>query len=103
MAKELKRTCCFRCGKEITKPEELSVEHKISWMNSDNPKDLFFDLKNISFSHLSCNISAASKPTKTVLGDPNLTHGNTGYRKGCRCQTCKAWKQNENKRNRKNL
>lgn len=34
------------------------IEHKIPWLDSDKPKELFFDLENIGFSHLSCNIKA---------------------------------------------
>ncbi|MBP7540882.1 MAG: hypothetical protein KA802_13235 [Saprospiraceae bacterium] len=45
--------------------ETFSIEHKVSWLNSNNPVELYFDLNNISFSHLSCNISdAASKQRK---------------------------------------
>jgi len=49
---------CFRCKKTIEKIQELSVDHKIPWLDSKNPKELFFDLNNISFSHLSCNCSS---------------------------------------------
>lgn len=52
---------CYRCGNRIETIEELSVEHKKSWLLSDNPKEMFFDLNNISFSHLLCNTRAAPK------------------------------------------
>lgn len=55
---------CFQCGKEIQTCEELSVEHKIPWLDSENPRDLFFNLDNIAFSHLICNISARRKTNK---------------------------------------
>lgn len=46
---------CFRCKEKIVDIKDLSIEHKIPWLNSENPIELFFDLDNISFSHLSCN------------------------------------------------
>jgi hypothetical protein len=46
---------CFRCNKIIENIEDLSIEHKESWINSTNPKEKFYDLKNIAFSHLHCN------------------------------------------------
>jgi hypothetical protein len=44
---------CFRCDQEILKVEELSIEHKKPWEGLD-PK-LFWDLENVTFSHLGCN------------------------------------------------
>jgi len=32
---------CFRCNKKIDNADELSVEHKIPWLHSENPKELF--------------------------------------------------------------
>lgn len=49
---------CFHCGKEMLR-ENFSIEHKTPWMNSENPVGLFFDLDNVAFSHLSCNVKAA--------------------------------------------
>ena len=49
---------CFHCGEEMLR-ENFSVEHKTPWMNSENPVGLFFDLDNVAFSHLSCNVKAA--------------------------------------------
>lgn len=46
---------CYRCKKEITKEEDFSIDHKQSWLDSVAPLDNFFDLKNITFSHLGCN------------------------------------------------
>ena len=84
---------CFQCGKNIETIEELSIEHKIPWLDSDNPKELFFDLENIAFSHLSCNCKAAKHPTKG-----NIKHGcSFGYdKKGCRCEECKKYKSKVN-------
>jgi hypothetical protein len=44
---------CFKCHKKIETPEELSLEHKENWLHNDTA--LFWDLNNISFSHLKCN------------------------------------------------
>lgn len=59
--KEYGKNICFQCGKPIETENELSIEHKVPWLDSKNPKELFFDLNNIAFSHLSCNISAARR------------------------------------------
>lgn len=48
---------CFRCGGELTL-ESFSIEHKIPWLHSEDPIELFFDLDNIAFSHLGCNMKA---------------------------------------------
>lgn len=45
---------CFRCSKPIDNIDELSIEHKLPWQGRDT--DLFWDLENIAFSHLRCNV-----------------------------------------------
>jgi len=60
---ETKKDCCFQCGNKIRR-EELSIEHKVPWLDSEDPIKLFFDLENIAFSHHSCNVKAARKTTK---------------------------------------
>ena len=59
LLKRLNENFCYQCGGEIEFEDELSIEHKVTWLNSEDPKSLFFDLDNIAFSHLSCNSSAA--------------------------------------------
>ncbi len=61
----LKENMCYRCGNEILSVDDLSLEHKNAWRQATDPVESFFDLDNISFSHLSCNSAAASKPSKT--------------------------------------
>lgn len=61
----LKENFCYRCGGEILTEADLSIEHKDAWLQADDPVQSFFDLNNVAFSHLSCNIAAASKPHKT--------------------------------------
>ena len=61
LLKKYKENFCFRCKKEIVEIKDLSIEHKESWLDSDNPIDKFYDLNNIAFSHLSCNCSSANR------------------------------------------
>lgn len=58
---ETGRDICFQCGNKIELIEELSIEHKQPWMKAENPRESFFDLDNIAFSHLGCNCRAADK------------------------------------------
>lgn len=51
---------CFRCGKQMTR-EDFSIEHKIPWLDSEDPVKMFFDLDNIAFSHKRCNFLAARR------------------------------------------
>ena len=60
----LKENVCYRCGGEILSEADLSIEHKKAWLQADNPLDCFFDLENVTFSHLSCNVAAAHQPRK---------------------------------------
>lgn len=73
---------CFRCSEPMER-HNFSIEHKVPWLHSEKPKETFFDLNNISFSHLSCNIADARKP-ETKCGTMY------SYAKGCRCDECRA-------------
>ncbi len=53
LAQRLGEDACFRCGKPILTAEELSIDHKKTWLDIDI--SLFWDLDNIAFSHRSCN------------------------------------------------
>lgn len=44
---------CYKCGAEIELVDELSIEHKLPWEGRDT--ELFWDLGNIAFSHVTCN------------------------------------------------
>lgn len=73
---------CYHCGEEMSR-EDYSIEHKTPWLHSENPVDLFFDLDNISFSHMGCNRKAARKAEKPII------HGGVrGWKRGCRCEKC---------------
>jgi hypothetical protein len=50
---QLDQDICFRCGCKIKSAVELSIDHKVNWLNKDT--ELFWDLKNIAFSHNKCN------------------------------------------------
>jgi hypothetical protein len=54
---------CYRCGDDMSR-ETFSVDHIVPWLDSENPTEVFFDLGNISFSHGSCNVKLARKPSK---------------------------------------
>jgi hypothetical protein len=59
---------CHQCGGELTRMN-FSVEHKTPWLDSDDPVGMFFDLENVSFSHRSCNASAARRPRQKYFTD----------------------------------
>jgi hypothetical protein len=56
---------CYRCGREIKKPDDLSIDHKVDWLNID--PSLFWQFENIAFSHKTCNIKAC-KSTRIFYG-----------------------------------
>ena len=83
LLKQLNKNVCYQCKTEIKFANELSIEHKTPYLDSENPLELFFDLNNIAFSHLVCNFGAA-RQTKTIR-HPSFY----SYRNGCRCDGCK--------------
>ena len=88
LVKETGRNVCFQCGKEIDDVSNLSIEHKVPWLDSEDPIGLYFDIDNIAFSHLRCNC-AASRTNKGLRTD----HGTRArYDGGCRCDKCKKAK-----------
>ena len=66
LATRLKMTACMRCGSTINSIDDMSIDHIHAWQSSPYPKVAFFDLTNIAFSHLSCNISAKTTPNKIL-------------------------------------
>lgn len=60
------RDTCHQCGQTIETVDDLSIEHIDPWQSAEEPLETFFDLNNIAFSHLRCNISAAKRS-----GNPN--------------------------------
>jgi hypothetical protein len=90
---------CFKCGTVISDIDHLSIEHKVAWLNRS--PDLFWDLDNIEFSHLSCN-----RPDPVERG-----HNQKRYQDGCRCDECKSahatnnreWRYRTGRRNPRGL
>lgn len=74
---------CFQCGKKIKKVQDLSIEHKVPWL--DNDVKLFWDLENIAFSHLKCNSASARKPNKIEWPEGQAW-----------CNKCKKFKDADN-------
>jgi hypothetical protein len=56
LAKELGYDVCYRCQLQISDIENFTIEHKKAWLDVD--PNLFWDLDNIAFSHLACNVGA---------------------------------------------
>lgn len=75
---------CFQCAAKIESVADMSIEHKVPWLHSEDPVGLYFDLDNIAFSHKSCNY-AASRPKMSKKPCPSPA----SYRRGCRCEGCK--------------
>ena len=71
---------CFHCGGELSR-STFSIEHKVPWLDSHSPAELFFDLENISFSHRSCNIAAARRPNKLAFASDDERIGHRRARK----------------------
>lgn len=93
LLKETKRNFCYQCSSEIETVDELSVEHKVPYLDSHNPRELFFDLSNIAFSHLKCNIKAIRRK--------KCEHGSLNkYKQGCRCSLCKIANRDMARRHR---
>lgn len=62
---------CFQCGRAIESVDDLSVEHKVPWLHAD--QELFWDLGNIAFSHLRCNIGAKRPTNNKTKNGPART------------------------------
>lgn len=59
---------------KIENIRDLSVEHREPWQSAENPKESFFDLDNIEFSHLNCNILAGDRSGR------RNSKGETGFK-----------------------
>lgn len=76
MAMRLNELGCYRCGEQITSIDDFTIEHKIAWQQSDNPREMFFSLTNIAFSHFKCNIGAAVKTNKIYKDEKEKARAN---------------------------
>lgn len=83
---------CYRCKSEMSL-DDYSIEHKKPWLHSENPLELYFDLANVTFSHLQCNVEA-----RRHIKNNTIKHGLPIYNKyKCRCNVCKLAKSQANK------
>ncbi len=64
LVREAGKNKCFRCQDSINAAEDLSIDHKTAWLDTD--PELFWDLDNIAFSHLACNSSHARRYHKKI-------------------------------------
>ena len=76
---------CYRCGGTLTR-ETFSIDHKIAWLNSDDPKKNFFDLANIAFSHRVCNYKAGEKVPRKYNTDEERRAAATAQQNRRRCE-----------------
>lgn len=74
---------CDICNKPMTR-KDFSIQHRKPWRHSENAAEMYFDLDNIAFAHLSCNSSIKRDPRK-----PSACGTISKYTKGCRCPQCK--------------
>lgn len=59
-SQKLGYTQCVHC-KTLLIRTTFSIEHIIPWQDSATPFELFFDISNITFSCLSCNVKASRR------------------------------------------
>ena len=58
IARECGSDKCYKCSYPIVRPEDITIEHKISWRQGDTKEkcqELFWATDNIAFSHRWCN------------------------------------------------
>lgn len=97
----VKDTPCFHCKLPLTR-ETFSIEHKIPWLHSENPLELFFSLENISFSHMSCNREAArSTKIPVSVRSKNISDYNKKYKLSFTDEERKEKRRNQYLRTRK--
>jgi len=78
--KKTNKDICFQCGEKINSKDELSVEHKIPYMYSEEPKKIYFDLDNIAFSHRKCNYGASRRSSEFKKPSIESNVGTSGYK-----------------------
>lgn len=82
LIKQTGQDACCKCGEPMSR-ETFSIEHVTPWLDSEDPVGLYFDLDNIAYSHLRCNV--ADKRPKVVINECGTRQK---YRQGCKCQPC---------------
>ena len=76
---------CYRCHERIKVVEDLSIEHKEPWEGRD--LSLFWDIDNISFSHIKCN-----KPQRRSGGKVAGLRKKVGPQGTAWCARCKVFR-----------
>jgi hypothetical protein len=95
LLQELKRTECFRCGKEMTQ-DDYSLDHKKDWLDGD--PTLFWDLENISFSHMRCNKPRVQTFTQCTGCEKPFTEVTQCIKWKNKCVEChKKWRREKYK------
>ena len=77
---------CYRCGGDMAL-DNYSIEHKVDWLNNEDPVGTFFDMDNITYSHQSCNSAAAHCPHKKYFTDEDRASAYAELSKKYRRQT----------------
>lgn len=77
MAQRLGMTVCFRCSRDIESADDLSIDHKQSWLYVDAA--LFWSLDNLAFSHKACNKTDRPKLQRKFVPPPGMS-----WCSGCR-------------------
>jgi len=99
LVQQTNRDICYRCKRPIELIEELSIEHKEAWQSSPDPRKSFFDLDNIAFSHLSCNVAnnkgKHTAKTRCKNGHPYIHKDKKGhnYCNICRATQTAVWRE----------
>ncbi len=93
LLQRLDEDVCSRCGKRIMGADDLSMEHKKPWLGKDTA--LFWDIDNVSFSHLSCNSGAPNREKQTCHRGHSLADAIVDSRGSRNCRTCKRERQHE--------
>lgn len=74
---------CCKCGEEMSR-ETFSIEHLEPWLDSEDPIGLYFELENIGFSHLRCNVE-----DRRIEKKEYACGSKEAYRyRACRCEPC---------------
>lgn len=77
---------CHHCNKPMER-DNFSIEHIVPWLYAENAVELFFDLKNITFAHLKCNILKRRIPEKLTAEEIRIRRNerNAEYRARTYC------------------
>jgi hypothetical protein len=87
LVQKLGQDSCYHCRLKIGTADDLSVEHKRPWLGNDS--SLFWDLENITFSHLSCNARAADRSKSLPLA--RMARRRVGPEGTAWCNVCKKF------------